>query len=164
MSFGWWALLIGTFMVTMVVAGTMLGRFAMTSALVYLALWLLVPPPWTCCARIHSARLPCSRRRGRRADHFALRRRHAAGRPAGGPTLVAFRQTRPALDGRHGRHGGGYRRVVAALASGCSGPAGRRPRADRPSPRVGHALPTRHLAGSPARSLRRSRAFFTGPG
>ena len=44
MTFELWALLIGSIMVSMVVAGTMLGRFALTSAMVYLALgWLLGP-------------------------------------------------------------------------------------------------------------------------
>lgn len=44
MTLALWALLIGTLMVTMVVAGTMLGRLALTSAMVYLALgWLLGP-------------------------------------------------------------------------------------------------------------------------
>ena len=44
MTFALWALLIGTLMVTMVVSGTMLGRLALTGAIVYLALgWLLGP-------------------------------------------------------------------------------------------------------------------------
>src|SRR6476469_8532218 len=44
MTLALWATLIGRLMVTMVVAGTMLGQLALTSAMVYLALgWLLGP-------------------------------------------------------------------------------------------------------------------------
>lgn len=44
MTFALWALVIGTLMVTMVVAGTMLGQLALTSAMVYLVLgWVLGP-------------------------------------------------------------------------------------------------------------------------
>ena len=44
MSLAQWSLFVGTLLVTMVLAGTLLGRLPLSSAMVYLALgWLLGP-------------------------------------------------------------------------------------------------------------------------
>ncbi len=146
MSFAEWSMVIGMLLVTMVLAGTLLGRLPLSSAMVYLALGWMLGPDGANVLRpdpvAHAALLE------RLAEVALLISLFAVGLRLGVPlrdgTLAAAAAPGLPVDGDDGGDDQRHRRVVAAAAAGHGRAAGGDPGADRPGTGLGREVRSRH--------------------